>query len=122
MTRKELTGVRELKMSSWIREKLPDSSEGFMVSDLDFILYNYKEKMCMLLEVKTRNTDLKEWQKRLLENVARWIEKGIDNGWMFGGYHVVTFENTFFDDGKCWYDSREVSEGELTEILSMRDK
>ena len=34
----------KLKFSDWIRENLPSSEDGFMVSDVDFILYNYKTK------------------------------------------------------------------------------
>ena len=118
MTRPELTSKRDLTFSGWIREKLPDSSNGYMVSDLDFILYNYKEKICMLLEIKTRNSNLKDWQRRLFANLSKWIEKGIDSDWLFGGFHVVKFENSFFHDGKCWYDDREINEQELVKILS----
>ena len=120
MTRQEYTNKRDLTFSGWIRKKLPDSSEGFMVSDLDFILYNYKSRICMLLEIKTRNSEVKEWQRKLFDNLSRWIEKGIDADWLFGGYHIIRFENTFFEDGKCWYDNREVNEQELIKILSMK--
>ena len=36
MTAKERTGMRDVKFSKWIREKLPDSNTGYSVSDLDF--------------------------------------------------------------------------------------
>lgn len=42
MTRKEFSGTRELLFSDWVRTKLPDSSTGFLVTDLDFIIFNYK--------------------------------------------------------------------------------
>jgi len=44
MTRKEFSNIRDLTFSQWIRNNLPDSSCGYMVSDLDFILQNYKTK------------------------------------------------------------------------------
>ena len=122
MTRREFSGIRDLTMSGWIRANLPDSKEGFMVSDLDFILYNYREKKCILLEIKTHSTKPKEWQQRMFQQLAKWIEKGVDSDWFFGGYHVVIFENNFFTDGKCWFDDREVSEEELKDLLSMKGK
>ena len=99
MTRKELTNTRDLTLSGWIREKLPDSSTGFLVSDLDFILFNYKTKKIMLLEIKTRNSQMKQWQNILFTNLNNWIKKGIDTDWKFLGFHTLRFENTFFNDG-----------------------
>lgn len=89
-----------------------------MVSDLDFILSNYKTKKLMLLEVKTRNTDLKIWQKHLFRNLHRWIKNGIDFGWQYLGYHLIQFENTFFSNGKCFFDYKEISEKELKNKLT----
>jgi len=118
MTRREITGIRELNFSGWIRKKLPDSITGFIVSDLDFIFENYKTKKIMLTEIKTRNSKLKLWQRILYENLDRWIKKGIDNDWQYLGFHTITFENTFFNDGKCFLDSKEISEQELILKLS----
>ena len=50
MTRQEVTGVRDLGFSNWIRKELPDSSTGFSASDLDFMLWNWKTKKIILLE------------------------------------------------------------------------
>jgi len=118
-TRKETTGKRSLKFSGWVRENLPDSSTGFVVSDLDFILCNYKAQTLMLIEVKTRNAAVRLWQRILFENLDKWIKKGIDKSWIYLGYHVITFENTWFDDGKCFFDGAEVVELELISKLSL---
>ncbi|MCH8862636.1 MAG: hypothetical protein IID51_09005 [Proteobacteria bacterium] len=85
MTKQEVTGIRELKFSQWIRDNLPDSSTGFICSDLDFIIENYKTKKIMLLEIKTRNRELKTWQRILFNNLDRWISNGIDDGWQNNG-------------------------------------
>ena len=118
MTRAELTHTRDLSFSGWIRENLPDSSFGFMATDLDFILYNFQTKKLMLLEVKTRNAELKQWQRNLFDNVAKWIAKGIDQDWSFLGFHIIRFEHTFFNDGKVYLDNELITEEGIRNYLS----
>lgn len=118
MTKAEITGIRDLTFSVWIRKNLPDSKTGFMVSDLDFILYNYRTRKIELLEIKTHSSQLPKWQKMLFENLAHWLARGIDGGWEFLGFHTIVFENTFFHDGKCFFDGQEISEENLLELLS----
>ena len=118
MTRKELTNKRDLTFSGWIREKLPDSSSGFMVSDLDFILSNYKTKKIMLLEIKTRLANLKTWQRNLFEQLSGWLEKGMDSDWQYLGFNVVYFTGTNFTDGDVFFNKQSVTEDELIKILS----
>ena len=119
MTRQEFSHTRELNMSGWIREKLPDSSTGFLASDLDFILEIYKTKKIMLLEIKTRNSELKTWQRMLFNNIDKWLRKGIDSDWTYVGFNVIKFENTFFNDGKCYLNEKEINEEELISVLSL---
>ena len=121
MTRQEITGIRDLSFSTWIRQKLPCSSTGFVVSDLDFILTNYKTKKLMLIEVKTRNKEIARWQSILLKNISKWLTQGIDDDYEYYGCHVIKFENTSFEDGKCYFDDQEITEPELIERLSMFD-
>jgi len=117
MTRTEFTGQRDLTFSGWIRKELPDSSLGFMVTDLDFILYNWNTKKVILLEVKTRNKQLTVWQNNIFQNLSKWINKGIDKDWTFLGFKIIRFENTFFNDGKCYLNNKEISEQELKIFL-----
>lgn len=118
MTRKEITGIRSLDFSQWVREKLPDSSTGFCASDLDFILWNWKTKKVMFLEIKTRNSYPKYFQKSMYNNLHKWIKNGIDADWKYYGFHLIVFENTTFEDGKCYLDNEEISEQELIKFLS----
>lgn len=104
------------KFSDWIRVKLPESKTGYMVTDLDFILYNYKTKRIAFLEVKTRNYETKTWQKMFFTELAEWIRKG--TSWEFLGYHEIKFENTDFEDGKVYLDNNEITEKELVDLLS----
>ena len=121
MTRTEQTGIRDLTFSGWIRKNLPDSNTGFMVSDIDFFMYNYKTQKCIILEIKTHNGTMKEWQRRMYSLISAWIEKGIDKEWKFYGCHVIIFEGTCFSDGLCRLDGRLVDEKELVKFLSMED-
>jgi len=124
MTRKEQTGVRNLDFSGWIREKLPDSKTGFMVSDLDFIFYNYKTKKLMLVEVKTRKGKMRTWQERLFIMLDKLIKaSAADFGIKYYGFKCIRFESTSFKNGRCVVDGivnrKVVTESELIKILSM---
>lgn len=118
MTKQEITGIRDLTFSGWIRENLPDSSGGFLVTDLDFILYDYKTKKVMLLEIKTRNSCVQFWQSKIFGNLDKWIRNGINEGWQYLGFHVLKFKNSWFDDGRVFFDGEEVYEQDLIEKLS----
>jgi len=119
MTRKEVTRIRDLTFSSWIRKKLPDSSTGFSVSDLDFILWNWKTKKVMMLEIKTRNSKPRVGQKIMWQNINQWIKNGIDDDWKYLGFHLIVFEKTDFTDGKCYLNNKEITEKELINFLSL---
>lgn len=124
MTKLEITGKRDLKFSQWIRINLPDSSTGFLVSDLDFILYSKASKSIMWIEVKTRNKNIlfNHWQYKLFTDLAKCLRLGMKTflpEWTFMGYHNIRFENTFFDDGKVYFDNIEISEKELKNRLSI---
>ena len=118
MTKPEYTFIRNNYFSLWIRENLPDSSTGFVVSDIDIILYDWNLKKIMLLEVKLKNKQIEKWQINLFNNLHKWISKGICDSWQYLGFHSVIFENTNFIDGKVFFDNKEIIEEELKEKLS----
>jgi hypothetical protein len=119
MTKKELTFNRksDLRFSQWIRQKLPDSYSGFVVSDIDFILSNYQTKKILLLEIKANNNAVPDWQTVLFKKINKWLKTGIDKDWQYLGFHLIKFEKQFFE-GKVFFDNREISENELIKILS----
>jgi hypothetical protein len=124
MTRQEQTGYRDLTFSGWVRENLPDSSTGFMASDLDFILWNYKTRKLMLLEVKTHKAKMRVWQQKLFTVLDQILQKGcvmLENPIEYLGFHCVRFENTDFYNGRCMLDDSIVTEQELIQFLSMED-
>lgn len=120
-TRPEQTGERNLDFSGWVKKHLPDSYDGFRVSDLDFILANVKTKKIMLLEQKNYASRTRQWQKSLFRDVDRWIAAGIlhdQRGWEYLGFHSVVFERTYPENGKVWFDGELVTKEELTNKLS----
>lgn len=122
MTRREITGVRSLEFSQWVRSKLPDSSTGFSASDLDFILWNWKSKKIMMLEIKTRNSYPRKGQKIMWKLINKWIKNGISDNWQYYGFNLIVFENTCFEDGKCYFNNKEITEQQLIEILSFKSE
>jgi len=72
----------------------------------------------MLLEVKTKGKMLPTWQFNLFKNINSWIKKGIDQDWQYLGFHVITFQNTNFVDGKVFFDGKTITEQELIKKLS----
>ena len=118
-TREEKLNSRDLTFSGWIRKNLPDSNTGFMVTDIDFVLFNYKTKKIMIVEIKCRMAEVKTWQKKFYRLLLKWLTKGMDKEWTFSGIHLIQFEKTFFTDGKCYLDRKEISEKDLVLFLSM---
>ena len=72
----------------------------------------------MLLEIKTRNSYPRKGQKMMWLNIHNWIKKGIEKDWQYLGFNLIVFENTYFTDGKCFFNNTIISEKELIEKLS----
>lgn len=120
MTRPEITWQRDLTFSNWVRQNLPDSREGFWVTDIDFVLWDKEEKCFMLLEVKQHSGIMRPFQEKIFKLLDKWLRQGVDEDWEYLGYHVIRFENRSFEDGRCWLDGEEVTEEELIDFLSMK--
>ncbi len=108
---------RLLKFSDWIRKKLPDSKTGYLVSDIDFLLYNHKTKKVMLIEQKTKSNETTFSQRKMFNQLHHWLQKGI-SGYTYLGYHCITFQNYCFDDGDVFYDGWPSNEKEIKEKLT----
>ena len=118
MTRPEIVGSRDLGFSGWVRDNLPKSNTGFSVSDLDFIMWNWKTNHVMLLEIKTLNAVPRKGQHLMWQRLHKWIGAGIDDDWTYLGFHLIRFERTNFLDGRVFFDHDEVTEEELIQKLS----
>ncbi len=121
MTRQEQTGKRNLDFSKWVRVNLPDSYDGYRVSDLDWVLANVDTKKIMLLEQKNYGGKCRKWQRLLFADIDRWISTGIritDPDWEYLGFHTVVFGNTSPDNGQIWFDGQRITKEQLTHKLS----
>ena len=109
-----------LMFSDWVREKLPDSSFGFHVMDIDFIIRNRETKKIMLLEVKTNNSGVPEWQREIIKMIHNIINEGIKKytGWEYKGYHFIKFDGVLFKDDLCYFDNQLVTEDQLIKTLT----
>lgn len=121
MTYRKTEYSSDKMLFDWIGANLPSASTGMCVSDLDLIIYNWKSKRLMLLEVKRKRRDLKKFQRHSFRQLDSYIRKGIESDptWKYEGFHLLQFENTSFQDGKVYFDKEEVSEAELISILSL---
>jgi hypothetical protein len=120
VTRPEITGKRSLEFSSWIKKRLPDSSTGYMVGNLDWIFWNYKTRRLILLEEKTHGAQVAPWFSRMMREVfAPALQTFCDKeGIEFKGFHVITFQNSSPSDGTIRIDGTEISEEDLIVFLS----
>lgn len=124
MTRQEFSNERDLRFSQWVREKLPDSYKGFRAYDLDWIFWEKGDygrvSKVMLVEVKTRDSQLKPDQKKIYEFLDSCIKYSTETYYDYWGFHIIRFENTFFDDGKVYFDNIESNEEEIRKTLSFQ--
>lgn len=74
----------------------------------------------MLIEVKTRNSHVRPWQRQLFKLINNAFINGLDKRWKYLGFHLVGFENTDFEDGCVYLDDEPVTEAGLIEFLSLR--
>jgi len=110
----------DVELSDWIREKLPLPSTGYGVTDVDLALYSWKSNRFMLIEVKKKMFEIKFAQRSFFAMLNKRLRKTPTetDDWEYLGFHLITFENTFFHDGKVFLDHIEVSEQELIDFLS----
>lgn len=118
---------RELLTNDWLRTKLSDGTTGLLVSDIDFMIWNYKTKQCMMIEVKSMGAEIKFWQRDQFQRINKWIKAGIisDPQWTYLGFHYLRF-NKLGNDFKAGVtlDGKLITEEELIKFLSfnMQDK
>ena len=119
----EKTNLRSTEFSKWIRQKLPEANTGFCVTDLDWIMWNWKTRRLVILEEKTRMGSIKTWYRKFLQDVMHPALKVYcaDNDIDYRGIHLVQFENEDPEDGKIYLNGKEVTEEELIEFLSMEN-
>ena len=106
--------------NNWLRKRLPKGSEGLVISDIDFVLYNYKKKTIMLLELKQFGSVVKLWQRSLFEILHRSLLNGLPEDYTYLGFHCITFPERGFDEQEhVKFDNTYITEKELIKRLNI---
>ena len=97
----EFTSKYEQFFSNWLFANLPSSSSWTIISNIDFVICDYKTKKFFLLELKTKGNQMKDRQKGLynmihkrLRRTNQWVDD-----WTFVWTYCVCFAWTNFNDG-----------------------
>lgn len=104
-------------LSNWLYEHLPESSEWTLISDIDFIICNYKTKRFMLLELKTRWAEIKKWQRDLYKMLHNRLKASFDDWWTYMWVHLIKFQWDNFYDWEVTLDWNRTNEYELQQFL-----
>ncbi len=103
----------------WLREQSEiDSNLGFIATNIDYVWQNYKTDKWMIIEEKRYGRQPKFYQKKILD-LLRWCGEYHPK---FYGVHILIFENTNPDDGKIFWDGKQITRTELLNILSFNCK
>ena len=97
----EFVSRYEQFFSNWLFANLPSSSEWTIISNIDYIVADYKTKKFFILELKTKWNQMKDRQKGLYNMLHRRLintNEGYDDR-TFVGTYLIQFAWTNFYDG-----------------------
>lgn len=115
---KEITGKRSLNFSNWIRNNRPEDVAGLTVNDVDFIFRNYRTKEIIVIEEKCYSGKVMDKHRPFYNDIHEILKFGCEaTGWSYKGYHLVQFENTCPDDGRIFFDHKEITKEQLIDII-----
>jgi hypothetical protein len=116
--REEQHYIRDVRFSQWIRRECPQRQ--YSVSDIDFVIMNWREKRFALIEYKCRRASMPDSQRTLLHRISNMLTMGLHiyPGWVYAGLWLIQFENETPYDGRIWMDGIEVTEAELKHHMS----
>ncbi len=102
-----------------------DSDNGYIATDLDYIWANYKKKGFMLIEEKRYKSKMSYSQNNLfkmIDTIIKTFQRFVYLylGYVYKGFHLITFENTNPDDGKIYINNTEVTTEELIDFLAFK--
>lgn len=101
----------------WLREQRQlDSGLGYVATNIDYVWENYKTGAWMIIEEKRYRSQPKFYQKRIFERLDRYCKQDK----VFHGVHVLVFENTSPDDGKIYWDGKQITKDQLLELLTFK--
>jgi hypothetical protein len=114
---------KSLMISNWMRDNAPQpgiqSGTHYNVLDIDLVLRDYETKKMMFLENKIfmgKPTVCQEYSMKDIDYIMKAGSPFRDN-YEFLGYHLIQSEKTCFNDGRVYFDHKEVSEDDMRKIV-----
>jgi hypothetical protein len=115
-TRQRLDGT-STEFGLWLRkQKSLDQKYGYLATNLDYIWGNYNQLKWMMIEEKRWKAPLRQAQRDLIEV----LDQSCKQDPMYEGFHLLQFERTSPEDGRIWWDEKEITKEELLQLLSFR--
>lgn len=99
MSSNEFVSKYESFFQNRLFSNLPKSSEWVIISNIDFVICNYQTKKFILVELKTKGNEMKNWQKGLYNMLHRRLmhTNDLDNR-SFQGTYCIRFMGENFSD------------------------
>lgn len=113
------TGAPMDDFSKLMYDYVKRANDGFTFCDMDAIIRNHKKQSLTIIEIKTRGANLTYSQKVQFNEMDEFLKRGVCCGWEYIGFFKVVFENTSFEDGKCFVNDNELSKDEFLTFLDV---
>ena len=115
---KQSTYTEATQFSAWLRKQSAiDSRLGYIATDIDYIWENYNTNLFILLEEK-RKMHKMTWSQ---EQQFKKMDYRLRHSKYYQGFYLIQFENTNPDDGKIFWNNKEISKTELIQNLKFKD-
>lgn len=102
---------------------------GFYITDVDAVVRTNKNQI-LIIETKCRMAEPSIAQLNSYKAIhsafinsdkkSLWMHQGKVNDWAYYGLHLIQYENTSFEDGKAYFDRKEVTKAELVNIFNFK--
>jgi len=103
----------------WLRDQPEiDSKLGYIATNIDYVWENYKTADWMIIEEKRYGRQPKFYQQSIF-NILNWCG---EHHPYFHGVHILVFENTNPEDGKIFWDGKQITKVELLKVLEFEIK
>lgn len=95
MTRQMNDESRSTPLGLWFRRECKSSKDGLCISNLDYILQDYKHQKLQLMEEKQYTGKLEYGQKQLFAHLDRTIKAAVrkpiaNQMWEYWGFYVIS--------------------------------
>jgi hypothetical protein len=125
-TRKDdQVGKKGHEFNLWMRNILPSSHQGLLLTDIDMVLMNYKSKQFMMLEIKTgwneNSAPKQSGQYSILAFIDSCIKSAQQREYTYLGTHLIKCTGRYPGEGLIYWDkeTESITQQELIKRLSV---